>query len=320
MCGAYTFYHFTLFRVPIKPIALPPQFTTYLDVFLQYLYSERRLSENTIAAYDSDIRLFLDFIVRKNITLLEDIALETIHAFLSASRRKNVSNRSNARRVSALNSFFTFLAMHRHIQRNPFATVDLPKSGRSLPKALSITDVNRLLTPPSATSVLTIRNHTMLTLLYATGLRVSELIGLPLNSCNLTAGFLRVLGKGNKERLVPFGMVAKDAIETYLERSRPLILKGRRTNYLFITGQAKPMTRVRFWQIIVETASASGISKTISPHMLRHSFATHLLANGADLRAVQLMLGHADIATTQIYTQIDQDRLKSIHRSFHPRG
>ncbi|NNK96366.1 MAG: tyrosine-type recombinase/integrase, partial [Desulfobacterales bacterium] len=119
---------------------------------------------------------------------------------------------------------------------------------------------------------------------------------------------------------VPFGMVAKDAIETYLERSRPLILKGRRSNYLFITGQAKPMTRVRFWQIIAETASASGISKTISPHMLRHSFATHLLANGADLRAVQLMLGHADIATTQIYTQIDQDRLKSIHRSFHPRG
>ena len=320
MCGAYKLFHFTLFCGPIKPITLPPQFTTYLEVFLQHLYSERRLSENTIAAYDSDIRLFLDFIVRNNITLLEDIALDTIHAFLAASRRKNVSNRSNARRVSALNSFFTFLAVHRHIQRNPFATVDLPKSGRLLPKALSIADVNRLLTPPSAASPLTIRNHAMLTLLYATGLRVSELIGLPLNSCNLTAGFLRVFGKGNKERLVPFGVAAKDVIETYLERSRPLILKGRRSNYLFVTGQAKPMTRVRFWQIISETASASGINKTISPHMLRHSFATHLLANGADLRAVQLMLGHADIATTQIYTHIDQDRLKSIHRSFHPRG
>ena len=160
----------------------------------------------------------------------------------------------------------------------------------------------------------------MLCLLYSTGLRVSELVNLPVNSCNLTAGFLRVIGKGNKERLVPFGNVAISAIEKYLAHSRPAILNGKRSSYLFITNRTKPMTRMRFWQILSQTASVSGIRKKISPHMLRHSFATHLLANGADLRAVQLMLGHADIATTQIYTHIDQDRLKSIHRSFHPRG
>ena len=160
----------------------------------------------------------------------------------------------------------------------------------------------------------------MICLLYSTGLRVSELISLPLSSCNLTSGFLRVIGKGNKERLVPFGETARDTVDHYLAHSRPLILKGKKCAYLFVTGRNRQMTRVRFWQIISETATASGIHKPISPHMLRHSFATHLLANGADLRAVQLMLGHADITTTQIYTHIDQDRLKSIHRSFHPRG
>lgn len=160
----------------------------------------------------------------------------------------------------------------------------------------------------------------MLLLLYATGLRVSELIMLPLAGCNLESGFLKVIGKGDKERLVPFGEQARAAIDSYIDGCRPHILKGKKSNFLFVTGRGKPMTRARFWQIIRETASAAGITKTISPHMIRHSFATHLLANGADLRAVQIMLGHADISTTQIYTHIDQDRLKSIHRSFHPRG
>ena len=198
--------------------------------------------------------------------------------------------------------------------------VDLPKSGRVLPKALSMDEVNRLLELPAAPSPLIVRNRTMLVLLYSTGLRVSELVTLPLAGCNLDSGFLKVIGKGNKERLIPFGMAAKEAVESYVTASRPLLLKGRKSPFLFITNRAKPMTRARFWQIIKETAASSGITKPISPHMLRHSFATHLLINGADLRAVQMMLGHADISTTQIYTHIDQDRLKSIHRSFHPRG
>ncbi len=304
----------------IDTLPLPTSFTSLLEIFLHQLASERRLSDNSLVAYEADIRLFLRFIHNKNIDNFCEISLDVIHQFLSASKKRKVSNRSNARRISSLNSFFTFLALHKHIPGNPFSTVDLPKSGRILPKALSIKEVNRLLAIPQQSDPLTIRNYSMLLLLYSTGLRVSELVLLPMNSCNLSAGFLRVLGKGNKERLVPFGDVAREAIESYIDHSRPAILKGRRSSSLFVTGRAQAMTRVRFWQIISQTARASGIKAPISPHMLRHSFATHLLANGADLRAVQLMLGHADIATTQIYTHVDQDRLKSIHRSFHPRG
>jgi len=251
---------------------------------------------------------------------LNDIDLAIIHRFLIACRSRSISNRSNARRISALNSFFSFLNLQGRISANPFATVDLPRSGRILPKALSIGDVSRLLQPPAAASPLSLRNHAMLLLLYATGLRVSELVMLPLTGCNLESGFLKVIGKGDKERLVPFGEQARKTIDAYLNRSRPYILGEKKSTYLFVTGRGKPMTRARFWQIIGETAAAAGLSKSISPHMLRHSFATHLLANGADLRAVQIMLGHADISTTQIYTHVDQDRLKSIHRSFHPRG
>jgi integrase/recombinase XerD len=160
----------------------------------------------------------------------------------------------------------------------------------------------------------------MLLLLYSTGLRVSELVTIPVSSCNPSAGFVRIMGKGDKERLVPFGKTAEEALVDFLETSRPHILKGRRSNFLFVTGRGTHMTRLRFWQILRKTATLAGITKKISPHMLRHSFATHLLSNGADLRAVQMMLGHADIATTQIYTEIDQDRLKMIHRRFHPRG
>ncbi|BCL59601.1 tyrosine recombinase XerD [Desulfomarina profundi] len=247
-----------------------------------------------------------------------DVSL--IHAFLEHCRQQSISNRSNSRRVSALKSFFSFLSRQKIVKHNPFAIVDLPKSGRTLPKALTLDEVKRLLTPPEKLSPLITRDNAMLFLLYSTGLRVSELIKLPLAACNLSACFVRVLGKGNKERLIPFGEQAKEKIEFYLETARPLILKGKRSNYLFITHHGKCMTRLRFWQIIRKTAQAAGIRKEISPHMLRHSFATHLLAHGADLRSVQLMLGHADIATTQIYTHIDQERLKKVHKQFHPRG
>ena len=160
----------------------------------------------------------------------------------------------------------------------------------------------------------------MLFLLYSTGLRVSELVSLPLAACNLASCFVRVIGKGSKERLIPFGIQAKDQIESYLKHGRPAILSGRRSNFLFVTARGTAMTRLRFWQIIRKAALAAGITKDISPHMIRHSFATHLLAHGADLRSVQMMLGHSDITTTQIYTHIDQDRLKSVHRKYHPRG
>lgn len=299
---------------------LPDRFIGTYELFLQHLISERRLAENSVAAYSSDIVSFLTFLASQHVQQLSEVDLELIHRFLTYCRDKNISHRSNARRVSGLRTFFHFLAREKYVAANPFSSVDLPKSGRKLPVALSEKEVNSLLATPAVASPINRRNQAMLFLLYATGLRVSELVQLPLSAINLSACFIRVLGKGNKERLIPFSLSAKEKIEEYIQLSRPLILKGRRSNYLFVTSRGSCMTRLRYWQILRDTARAVGITKEISPHMLRHSFATHLLTHGADLRTVQMMLGHADIATTQVYTHIDQDRLKNIHKKFHPRG
>lgn len=279
------------------------------------------MAENSVEAYDADITFFLSFLTSHKKRSLNGVDLATIHGFLEQClQQKQVGNRTNARRISALKSFFTFLLRENLVTQNPFSVIDLPRSGKSLPKALSQKEIRSLLAPPNIVTPIALRDSAMLFFLYSTGLRVSELVQLPLAACNLAAGFVRVLGKGNKERLIPFGDQAKEKIEQYLKTARPLILKGKRSNYLFITGHGSCMTRLRFWQIVRKTALAAGIDKNISPHMIRHSFATHLLSHGADLRAVQMMLGHADISTTQIYTHIDQDRLKSIHKKFHPRG
>ncbi len=203
---------------------------------------------------------------------------------------------------------------------SPVADIDPPKIGRSLPGALSINEVDRMLAPPAKKTPLILRNYAMLHLLYATGIRVSELVNLPVNGCSISSGHVRILGKGNKERMVPFHAAAGETIQDYLDRARSIILKNRPSPYLFVSNRGRAMTRNRFWQITREMATAAGISKKVSPHTLRHSFATHLLAGGADLRSVQMMLGHADIATTQIYTHVDTSRLKSIHQRFHPRG
>jgi integrase/recombinase XerD len=219
-----------------------------------------------------------------------------------------------------LRAFFRFLQDRGLIAINPLAEIDAPKIGRSLPKSLSIAEVDDLLRLPECTPPLVLRNHAMLHLLYASGLRVSELVNLPVNGCNLSNGHLRILGKGNKERVIPFSALAGEMVQAYIASGRPALLKGKPSPFLFCTNRGTAMTRNRFWQIIRETARAAGISKEISPHMLRHSFATHLLAGGADLRSVQMMLGHTDISTTQIYTHVDTDRLKSIHKRFHPRG
>lgn len=298
----------------------PDRFSHSRELFLQYLISERRLSENSVAAYAADVSFFTEYLLSKKIHRLEDVDITIIHDFLDHCRKKNISNRSNARRISALRTFFFFLAGRNVLTNNPFAIVDLPKSGRVLPKAMSVDEVSKLLEPANKPTPISRRNSAMLYLLYSTGLRVSELVTLPLSGCNLSAGFVRVIGKGNKERLVPFGSQAKGVIEEYLQLARPMILKGRRSNFLFVSNRGSAMTRLRYYQIIQETALRAGIDKKISPHMLRHSFATHLLSHGADLRSVQMMLGHSDISTTQIYTHIDQDRLKSVHKKFHPRS
>ncbi len=304
----------------IEDIELPEIFHAFSSQFHRYLITERRLADNTVKAYQNDIVRFLSFAHSLNIKHPSNIDIAVIHRFLEHSRKRRISNRTNARRISALKTFFSFLAEEKHINHNPFHSVDLPKSGRTLPKALTIDEVNKLLVPPNVITPISQRNLAMIYLLYSTGLRVTELVQLPLAACNISACFVRVLGKGNKERLVPFGEAALNQLQNYLNNSRSHILKGKRSNYLFVTGRGSAMTRLRFWQILKESAISADISKNISPHMLRHSFATHLLTHGADLRAVQLMLGHSDITTTQIYTHIDQDRLKDIHKKFHPRG
>jgi integrase/recombinase XerD len=308
-------------KKPTKTSPLPPRFAAIHELFLHYLISERRFAENSIDAYSTDITIFLSYLVARDKRSLSNIDITIIHGFLEQCREvRGSSNRTNARRISALKSFFDFLVKEQQLTSNPFSTIDLPRSDKSLPKALSIDEVWLLLKPPNKSSPIGNRDNAMLTLLYSTGLRVSELVQLPLSACNLNAGFVRVIGKGNKERLIPFAELATSRINHYLKNARPLILKGKRSNYLFVTHHGSCMTRLRFWQIINKTALAAGISKKISPHMLRHSFATHLLSHGADLRSVQMMLGHSDISTTQIYTHIDQKRLKNIHRKFHPRG
>ena len=292
----------------------------YLDQFLHYLTAERRLANNTVTAYFSDLSAFIDFLAVKSINDPTQIDQDHIRAFLSKCHKKGLSSRSNARRVSTLRSFFRFLISEKIITDNPSAIIDHPKTGRKLPKVLTVPEVTQLLVGFETSDPLIIRNTAMLYLLYATGMRVSELVNLTVSAINLTGGYVRILGKGNKERLVPFGEKARAKIETYLKHSRPLLLKKKSSDYCFITNRCKPMTRLRFWQIIQETVIAVGIRKKISPHTLRHSFATHLLEHGADLRSVQLMLGHSDIATTQIYTHVDSGRLKTTHQKYHPRG
>ncbi|MHB1350560.1 MAG: site-specific tyrosine recombinase XerD [Desulfobulbaceae bacterium] len=288
--------------------------------FLHFLTAERRLAANTVAAYGADLRFFLDYLAAHGPSDPDAVTSEHLRGFLRHCHDRKISARSNARRLAALRAFFGYLVREKVMAANPAGEIDAPKTGRSLPKALNLEDVDRLLILPPQRSPLILRDYAMLYLLYATGMRVSELVGLPANSCNLISLHLRVRGKGDKERIVPFGEVAGTRLREYLELGRPTFLKKKASPFLFLSNRGTAMTRARFWQIINDLAAHAGIRQRISPHMLRHSFATHLLAGGADLRAVQMMLGHADITTTQIYTKIESSRLKEAHRRFHPRG
>ncbi len=295
-------------------------FDRELELFLHYLTAERRLSRNTVSAYQADLSAFFLYLYEHRVKSLAGVTARQIRNWLTHCHQQGITSRSNARRVSALRGFFLFLTGQGMLAENPATDIDLPKPGRHLPKVLSEAEVTDLLAASGGNEPLALRNLAMLHLLYASGLRVSELVNLPLAAVNLTGGHLRIFGKGAKERLVPFGEAAKERLEAYLRLARPLLLQKRRSDALFVTARGHAMTRLRFWQIIQETVFAAGIKKKISPHTLRHSFATHLLAHGADLRSVQMMLGHADIATTQIYTHVDGERLKKAHRKFHPRG
>ncbi len=288
-----------------------------IDLFLDSLWVESGLSENTLAAYGSDLNIFKKWLKGKSLLEVEerDIAL-----FLESRYKQGVCNRSAARILSTLRRFYGYLHREGSVDIEPTALIDAPSIGRVLPESLSETDIDLLLDAPEITDILGFRDKVMLEILYATGLRVSELIGLKFEQVNFRRGYVRVLGKGNKERLVPIGEQALNWLEQYILSTREDILKERQCDFLFVTKRGSCMTRQAFWHIIKRYAKKAGINKTISPHNLRHAFATHLLNHGADLRVVQLLLGHSDLSTTQIYTHIAQDRLKLLHAKFHPRG
>lgn len=293
---------------------------TGLDSFLHYLAAERRLAVNSIQAYQADLNFLLKHLAAKKITFSSDVSRQHIRNYLEQCHSQGISAKTISRKLSSFRSFFRFLLSEKQILLDPTTTLDLPKQKQVLPKGLTLSEVSLLLSGNLRQHPLAFRDTAMLHLLYATGVRVSELVKLPVVGLNLRAGFVRVLGKGNKERLVPFGQEAREKMEHYLAFGRKPLLKKRKSEFVFVTARGTAMTRLRFWQIIQENCLRLGIQKKISPHTLRHSFATHLVENGADLRTVQLMLGHADISTTQIYTHVDSNRLRTAHKKFHPRG
>lgn len=288
-----------------------------IDTFLDMLWAEQGVSENTLSAYGSDLRIFSKWLKEKSLIA---VMSDDISAFLAYRYKQGIGNRSTARILSSLRKFYGYLLRENQIVIDPTSLIDLPYIGRKLPISLSEQDVECLLNAPETINVLGHRDRTMLEMLYATGLRVSELVGLRLEQVSFRQGVVRITGKGNKERLVPVGEEAMTWLQEYVERTRLQLLKERRCEFLFVTQRAEGMTRQAFWHIIKRHSKQAGITKDLSPHTLRHAFATHLLNHGADLRVVQLLLGHSDLSTTQIYTHIARERLKDLHEKFHPRG
>jgi integrase/recombinase XerD len=290
-----------------------------LDAFCDALWLEDGLSRNTLDAYRRDLHQFDRWLQTSRGTN----AMKAEHADLLsylAYRFQNTKPRSAARLLSSLKRFYRFLLREGHVALDPSLQIEAPKLPRPLPKSLTEEDVEALLRAPKVTAPLGLRDRAMLETLYAGGLRVSELVQLSLSQLNIEGGFLRILGKGAKERLVPLGEEAVHWIRAYVADARPSILGARPSAALFVTARAEPMSRQAFWSLIKRYAKAGGVSKPLSPHTLRHAFATHLLNHGADLRVVQMLLGHADISTTQIYTHVARERLKLLHAKHHPRG
>lgn len=289
-----------------------------IENFLAYLRVEKNLSSNTLESYFRDLKHFASFIQNQRKKSLIKTQEEDLREFLSFEFDRGQKGRSNARRLSTLRRFFRFLLSEKLLDHNPCENIDLPKLGRSLPKYLSESEVEKLLQQPDLKKKHGLRDRAMLELIYASGLRVSELVGLQIDQVHLDRGYLRVLGKGSKERVVPVGSSALSLLRDYLQSGRKKVIGYASSSALFLSNRAKAMTRQQFFLLLKKYAKQADIQREISPHHLRHSFATHLLNRGADLRSVQAMLGHSDLATTQIYTHISPERLKEIHK-FHPR-
>jgi integrase/recombinase XerD len=291
-----------------------------VDQYLQYILVEKGLAAQTIAAYSRDLVRYSRYLKKNRIDTIQKADTAVILRYLIHLRNRGLGTSSRARHLVTIRGFYRFLVQEKYLSANHAKVVDLPKRQMTLPDVLSVDEVRNLLETPEPKTPAGYRDAAMLELLYAAGLRVSELIHLKLLDVNLEACFLRVTGKGSKERVVPFGSYARSRLDDYLKFARPGLLKERMSAYLFIARAGRPMTRQGFWKLLRKYAHKSGLVKHITPHTLRHSFATHLLEGGADLRTVQVMLGHVDISTTQIYTHVAQKHLKEIHKKYHPRG
>ncbi|MBM4762188.1 site-specific tyrosine recombinase XerD [Bacillus sp. B15-48] len=294
----------------------------HLKDFIHFLVVEKGLSRNTIIAYERDLKSYLTYLqTTEGLTELGRVQRSQIVHFLAYLKNGGKSSKTIARHVASIRAFHQFLLREKAVEHDPTVHIESPQLEKTLPKVLSLKEVETLLDAPKLINQYGYRDKAMLELLYATGIRVSELISLNLADIHLTMGFIRCIGKGNKERIIPIGKTSTLALEKYLEKGRPkFVAKQHKDEALFLNHHGKRLTRQGFWKILKRLSKESGIEKELTPHTLRHSFATHLLENGADLRAVQEMLGHADISTTQIYTHVTKTRLKDVYSKFHPRA
>jgi integrase/recombinase XerD len=296
------------------------QFEGYLDAFIAFIRAERGLSGKTVDAYAADLGVYFADLRRKGITQVARVTPEDILGHLASLGARKLSRRSQARHLAAIRGFHRFLVAEKYLEKDATEDLDTPRSAKKLPVFLTLEEVEQLLAAPEPNSPVGLRDKAMLEVLYATGLRVSELVGLGINDVQLSAGYLVARGKGDKERVVPVGSIAGETVRAYLEGARQQLLGQRESQALFVTPRGDGFTRQGFWKLLKRYALKAGIRKPLSPHKLRHSFATHLVERGADLRAVQAMLGHADLATTQIYTHVNSARLRAVYDTAHPRG
>lgn len=294
----------------------------HIKDFTHFLLVEKGLAQNTIVSYERDLKSYIKYLKKvEKVTNLQDIQRIHIVHFLTFLKEQGKSAKTLARHIASIRAFHQFLLRDKAVDNDPTVHLETPKQERSLPKVLNLQEVEQLLETPKEENHFGLRDKAMLEVLYATGIRISELIGLNTGDVHISMGFVRCIGKGNKERIIPIGKSAVEAVQKYLDEGRPsFVSKKHKDDALFLNHHGQRMSRQGFWKILKRLASEAGISKELTPHTLRHSFATHLLENGADLRAVQEMLGHADISTTQIYTHVTKTRLKDVYKQFHPRA
>ena len=290
-----------------------------VEAFLNYISVERGLAQNTIISYKEDLGFYIDYLNGRKVDVLAGSTKNDVMDFMMDQKGRGLSANSISRRLAAIKAFYRFLVRERILKADPTSLMEAPKLWKKIPEVLSVDEVERLIAAPDISRKQGIRDRAILEVMYATGMRASEVVDLKLNNINLEIGFARCIGKGDKERIIPLGKKAKSAIEAYLQKCRPSLAKKKEADVLFLSRLGRRISRQSLWKLIKKYARISGIKKEIRPHILRHSFATHLLEHGADLRSVQEMLGHSDISTTQIYTHVNKDRLKSIHKMFHPR-